>query len=79
MAELLIDRSDSTFVTPWQIATIYTRAGQKDKALVWLEKAFAYHDTNMPYIGIDPIFDILKDDPRFSNLLKKMKLPVENQ
>lgn len=79
LAKLLIDRSDSTFVTPWQIATIYTRAGQKDKALVWLEKAFAYHDTNMPYIGIDPIFDILKDDPRFSNLLKKMKLPVENQ
>lgn len=78
LAELLIDRSDSTFVTPWQIATIYTRAGQKDKALVWLEKAFAYHDTNMPYIGVDPIFDILKDDPRFSNLLKKMNLPVEN-
>ena len=79
LAELLIERSDSTFVTPWQIATIYTRAGQKDKALIWLEKAFAYHDTNMPYIGIDPIFDILKDDPRFSNLLKKMNLPVENQ
>lgn len=78
LAELLIDRSDSTFVTPWQIATIYTRAGQKDKALVWLEKAFAYHDTNMPYIGVDPIFDILKGDPRFSNLLKKMNLAVEN-
>jgi tetratricopeptide (TPR) repeat protein len=78
LVELLIDRSDSTFVTPWQIATIYTRAGQKDKALIWLEKAFAYHDANMPYIGVDPIFDILKDDPRFSNLLKKMKLPVEN-
>jgi adenylate cyclase len=78
LAELLIDRSDSMFVTPWQIATIYTRAGQKDKALVWLEKAFAYHDTNMPYIGIDPIFDIFKGDPRFLKLIKKMNLPLGN-
>ena len=78
LAELLINRSDSTFVTPWQIATIYTRAGKKDKALVWLEKAFAYHDANMPYIGVDPIFDILKNEPRFLNLLKKMNLQDQN-
>ncbi len=78
LAVLLIDRSDSTFVTPWQIATVYTRAGQRDKALIWLGKAFEDHDTNMPYIGVDPIFDILKGDLRFLNLLKKMNLPVES-
>ncbi len=78
LAVLLINRSDSTYVTPWQIATLYTRAGQKDKALIWLEKAFDQHDGNMTYIGIDPIFDILKGDSRFSNLLKKMNLPVNS-
>jgi len=76
LAELLIGRSGTSFVTPWQIATIYTRAGQKDKALEWLEKAFDQHDSNMPYIGVDPIFDIFKGDPRFSNLLKKMDFPM---
>ena len=78
LAILLIDRSDSTYVTPWQIATLYTRAGQKDKALMWLEKAFEIHDTNMPSIGVDPIFDIFKDDPRFSKLLNKLNMPVNS-
>jgi len=75
LAELLIDRSDSTYITPWQIATIYTRAGQKDKALMWLQKAFDIHDSNMPSIGVDPIFDIFKDNPGFTDLLKKMNFP----
>ena len=78
LALLLIERSDSMYVTPWQIATLYTRAGKKDNALKWLEKAYEQHDGNMTYIGVDPIFDILKGDPRFSNLLKKMNLSVEN-
>lgn len=75
LALLLIDRSDSTYVTPWQIATLYTRAGHKDKALLWLQKAYEIHDTNMPSIGVDPIFDIFIGDPRFSSLLEKMNLP----
>lgn len=79
LALLLIKRSDSMYVTPWQIATLYTRAGKKDNALKWLEKAYDQHDGNMTYIGVDPIFDILKGDPRFSNLLKKMNLSVENK
>jgi TolB-like protein/Tfp pilus assembly protein PilF len=79
LAMLLIDRSDSIYVTPWQIATLYTRASQKEKALIWLQKAYEIHDANMPYIRVDPIFDILKGDPRFSNLLKKMNLSVENK
>ncbi|WP_020529327.1 helix-turn-helix domain-containing protein [Flexithrix dorotheae] len=76
LAEELILRSETTYVTPWQIATLYTRAGNIEKALFYLEKAFIAHDPNMPYIGIDPIFDFLREDPRFVNLLKKMNLPL---
>ena len=78
LALLLIARSESTYVTPWRIATIYTRAGQKEKALDWLEKAYAQHDINMTYIGVDPIFDIFKGDLRFLKLIKKMNLPLGN-
>lgn len=76
MAELLIQRSDTSYVTPWQIGTLYTRAGNKEKAVTWLEKAYDARDSNMPYIGVDPIFDILRSDVRFQNLLKKMNLPL---
>ena len=75
VAELLISRSDTNFITPWQIATLYTRAGKNNEALDWLEKAYQDRDANMPYISVDPIFDGLRDDPRFGELLSKMKLP----
>lgn len=74
LAQLLIDRSENTYVTPWQIGTLYTRAGNTEKAVLWLEKAYYAHDSNMPYICIDPIFDVLRGDPSYQKLIEKMKL-----
>jgi len=75
VAETLIARSRTTYVTSWQIGTLYTRAGKNDEALEWLEKAYEEHDGNMPYISVDPIFDGLRDDPRFQDLLRRLNLP----
>jgi len=74
VAETLVARSRTTYVTPWQIATLYTRAGKNHEALEWLEKAYQAHDQNMPYLGVDPIFDVLRDDARFQGLLRRMNL-----
>lgn len=74
LANYLIARSDSVFITPWRLGTIYVRAGMENEAIDWLEKAYYAHDSNMPYIGVDPIFDRLKDNPRFIDLLKRMNL-----
>jgi adenylate cyclase len=74
-AESLKDRMSTTYITPWQIGTLYTRAGMKEEALEWLEKAFIAHDPNMPYINADPIFDYLKTGPRFQKLVEKMNFP----
>jgi TolB-like protein/Tfp pilus assembly protein PilF len=74
VAETLAARSKTSYVSPWQIGTLYTRAGMKDEALDWLEKAYLARDQNMPYLGVDPIFDTLRDEPRYQGLLRKMKL-----
>jgi TolB-like protein/predicted Ser/Thr protein kinase len=79
VAELMIERSKTKFITPWQIATVYTRAGRNEEALDYLEAAFEAHDANMPSISVDPIFDNLRDEPRFNELLRKMKLPQAKQ
>jgi TolB-like protein/Tfp pilus assembly protein PilF/predicted Ser/Thr protein kinase len=74
VAETFVARLKTAYVTPWQIATLYTRAGDRDEALAWLEKAYETRDANMPYLNVDPIFDDLRSDPRFQDLLRRMKL-----
>jgi len=74
VAETLAARARTAYVPAWQIGTLYTRAGMKDEALDWLEKAYQAHDPNMPYISVDPIFDDIRDDPRFRDLLRRMNL-----
>ena len=43
-------------------------------ALTSLENAYAHHETDANYIGVDPIFDPLRKEPRFQGLLKKLGL-----
>jgi len=75
VADVKVERRKTTFVSPWQIATLYTRAGKNDEALEWLEIAYEERDPNFSYICIDPIFDDLRDDPRFKELLRHLNLP----
>jgi TolB-like protein/Tfp pilus assembly protein PilF len=75
-AEILVAFSKQIYVAPMFIAYPYAYAGETEKTLEWLEKAFEIRDPNMPYMG-EPIFvDLLSDDPRFQDLLQKMNLPA---
>jgi tetratricopeptide (TPR) repeat protein len=49
-------------------------AGNRDRAIEWLERAYEDRDGNMPYIG-GPQNDSLRPDPRFQDLLRRMNLP----
>jgi hypothetical protein len=51
-------------------------AQEYDEALEWLERAFETRDPNMPYIAL-PVFDPLRSDPRFQDLLRRMNLPED--
>jgi TolB-like protein/Flp pilus assembly protein TadD len=65
--------------TPWDtwfIAMIYVALGDKDKAFQWLE--VAYGPPNHPYLPwmrCVPDFKPLREDPRFTDLLRRMNLP----
>ena len=75
VAELCIDRLATEDAAPWQIGTLYTRAGRAEEALRYLELAYEEHDPNMPSLSVDPIFDFLRDEPRFQTLLDELGLP----
>jgi hypothetical protein len=56
------------------LAMRYLDAGDKDRAISWLYKAYETHDQNLPYIGM-PNWDPLRSDPRFQALVRRVGLP----
>jgi serine/threonine protein kinase/Tfp pilus assembly protein PilF len=74
-AETLVERSKLMFVGPIDIARLQAHAGQKSQALDWLEKAYEQHESRLVYVKADPVFENLRDDPRFKDLFHRMKLP----
>jgi TolB-like protein/predicted Ser/Thr protein kinase/Tfp pilus assembly protein PilF len=75
-AETLAAISQQVYIGPCFIAYPYLAAGEKEKALEWLEKGFEIGDPNMPYMA-EPIFAVLLgEEPRYQELLRKMNLPT---
>ena len=58
----------------FDMAGAYTNLGDKDRAFRWLEKSYQEHSAWMAELKINPMNDPLRSDPRFQNLLKRMKL-----
>ncbi len=62
--------------SPSVVASDYAQAGERDKALEWLEKAFqAREGQELTLLAVDPIWRKLYGDPRFSRLLERIGLP----
>jgi tetratricopeptide (TPR) repeat protein len=57
------------------IALRYLDAGENELAIDWLEMAFEEHDAGMQDLGL-PLYDPLRSNPRFQDLLLKMNLPT---
>jgi TolB-like protein/Tfp pilus assembly protein PilF len=72
LAELETGKS---YVSPAELAVLYTALGDREKAFESLEKAFAVHDLQLQYFGTDPAFKSLRDDARFTDLLQRIGLP----
>lgn len=58
----------------YQIAQNYAWRGDADKTFYWLERAYIQSDSGLPEMYGDPIFDKIKNDPRYLVFMKKMKL-----
>ncbi len=76
VAEAHETRSRTTFVLPTEIANWYCYAGDGERCLYWLERAYEVRDPNLPYLWY-PDYDSVRSDPRFRDLLQRMKLPVK--
>lgn len=70
LEELSLER----YVSPLEMANVYIGLNEKDKAFEWLERAYKEREGWMAVIKVEPRYDLLRSDPRFQDLLKKMNL-----
>ncbi len=51
---------------------IYLGLGKKEKALDWLDKSYQDQESACWYLTVDPIYDSVRDEPRFQALVQKV-------
>jgi tetratricopeptide (TPR) repeat protein len=67
-------RSQQGQEVAYAIAAIAAVLGKRDDAFLWLDTAYRQRIGSMILIKVDPTLDSLRDDPRFGELLRRMRL-----
>ena len=61
-------------VDPVVFVEPYIGMDKKDEAFLWLNKAYAQHSNALTGLKVDPLYDPLRSDPRFQDLLRRVGL-----
>jgi len=65
---------ETNYVPPYYLALITANIDDADRAFHWLEKAYQERSGWMPWIKLEPLFDPVKTDARFTDLLRRIGL-----
>src|SRR6266446_1313031 len=60
------------YVSTTAFADIHLGLGEKEKALDWLEKSYQDRESACWYLTVDPIYDSVRNEPRFQALVQKV-------
>ena len=75
--EMLVELSElskHSHVPPYHFAIVYAGLGDNDRAFEWLERSFEKHAVDLFTLRVEPMFDSLRGDPRYQNLLRRVGL-----
>jgi tetratricopeptide (TPR) repeat protein len=75
MLEELKAASQQSFVPALFVALVYAGLEDKDQAFTWLEEAYEERFNRLAYINVDALWDPLRSDPRFADLLRRVGIP----
>jgi TolB-like protein/class 3 adenylate cyclase/Flp pilus assembly protein TadD len=77
-AQKIIDeltaRSAREYIDPVLIAFIYIPLGDKEQAFAWMEKGYQERSGQILWLKVEPLFDPLRSDPRFKDLVHRIGL-----
>lgn len=64
------------YVSSLEIALIYIGLEEREQAFAWLEKAYHERAWMLGFLKVEPVFDSLRSDPRFTELMRRVGLTV---
>ncbi len=71
----LADTAKDRYVPALAFATVHLGLGEDDRALDWLEKAYDERFNRLAYLRREAIWQPLRTNPRFQDLLRRINLP----
>jgi TolB-like protein/Tfp pilus assembly protein PilF len=75
MIEELKAASKQSLVPALFVALVYAGLEDKDQAFTWLEKAYEERFNRLAYLQVEALWDPLRSDPRFADLLRRVGIP----
>jgi len=66
----------TTYVDPILVAMIWSSLRDKDQAFHYLAEGYRGHSSFLINLAVDPIYDPLRRDPRFTDLVRRVGLPM---
>lgn len=76
LRQTLLAPAPGAYVSPLAMGFISIGLGETVHALDYLEKALEERSPTLKWIGVDPLFDPLRNEPRFQAMLQRMGLPA---
>ena len=73
-AQTLAAQSEIGYVKPKDVALLFVHAGREDKAVEWLERAYAERHPALFSVGVEPDWQKLHRQSRFQALLQRVGL-----
>ena len=73
--EQLSAEARQRYIPAFAFAVVHLGLDEKDQAFAWLEKAYEERENRLAILAEDPVWDGLRSDPRFDNLLRRIGLP----
>ena len=71
----LLEMSKHRYVAPLYLAAVYCALRNNDRAFEWLNKAYEERgNANFIWLDVDPWWDPIRSDPRFTELLRRLNL-----
>jgi len=71
----LAEDANQTYVSPYYFATIPAALGEEKEALSALDRALSERDIYVVWLDVDDVFDPLRQDPHFQELLRRVGFP----